>query len=174
VRAHDGEYAEFVGARGTALLRTAHLLARGPADAEDLLQTALVKTYLSWHRLRDVAAAEAYTRRVLVNTSISWWRLRRNRDEQPAAYLPDQHVEHPAAELGERAEMIAALRRISPQQRAVLVLRFYEDLSEAQIADTLGLSRGTVKAHTSRGLARLRELLGGGHEIPAGSEEEAR
>jgi RNA polymerase sigma-70 factor (sigma-E family) len=165
VRAHDGEYAEFVSARGTALLRTAHLLARGPADAEDLLQTALVKTYLSWPKLRDVAAAEAYTRRVLVNTSVSWWRLRRNRDEQPAAFLPDQHVAHPAAALGERAVMIAALWQLSPQQRAVLVLRFYEDQSEAQIAETLGLAPGTVKSHSSRGLARLRELLGDHDEL---------
>lgn len=172
MRAHDREYAEFVGARGTALLRTAHLLARTPSEAEDLLQTALVKTYLSWHRLRDTTAAEAYTRRALVNTSISWWRLLRNRAERPAPYLPDRRVEHPAAEIGERAEMIAALRNLSPQQRAVLVLRFYEDQSEAQIADTLGLSRGTVKAHTFRGLAKLRELLGEGRELP--SSEEAR
>ncbi|HET7357886.1 MAG TPA: SigE family RNA polymerase sigma factor [Nocardioidaceae bacterium] len=164
MRAHDGEYAEFVVARGTALLRTAHLLARGPADAEDLLQTALVKTYLSWPRLRDVTAAEAYTRRILVNTSISWWRLRRNA-ERPTSYLPDQHVPHPAAEIGERAEMIAALRQLSPQQRAVLVLRFYEDQSEAQIAETLGMAPGTVKSHASRGLARLRELLGDRDEL---------
>lgn len=165
MRAYDGEYVEFVGARGTALLRTAHLVARGPADAEDLLQTALVKTYMSWPKLRDVAAAEAYTRRILVNTSISWWRLRRNRDEWPAAYLPDRHVPHPAAEIGERAEMIAALRQLSPQQRAVLVLRFYEDQSEAQIAETLGMAAGTVKSHAARGLTRLRELLGDRDEL---------
>jgi RNA polymerase sigma-70 factor (ECF subfamily) len=162
VRSHDSEYADFVRARGTALLRTAHLLTTNPAQAEDLLQISLTKTYLAWTRLRDPAAAEAYTRRVLANASISWWRQKRNRLEQPTEVLPDPGVEHPASALAERAAMMDALRQLSPQQRAVLVLRFYEDQSEAQIAATLGLSSGTVKSHAARGLARLRLLLGEG------------
>jgi RNA polymerase sigma-70 factor (sigma-E family) len=160
VRSHDREYAEFVRARGTALLRTASLLTANPAQAEDLLQTALTKTYLAWTRLRDPAAAEAYTRRVLANASISWWRQKKNRLEQPTERLPDVGMEHPASALAERAAMMDALRQLSPQQRAVLVLRFYEDQSEAQIAAALGVSTGSVKSHASRGLARLRVLLG--------------
>jgi RNA polymerase sigma-70 factor (sigma-E family) len=160
VRSHDSDYADFVRARGTALLRTAHLLTTNPAQAEDLLQISLTKTYLAWPRLRDPASAEAYTRRVLANASISWWRQKRNRLEQPTEILPDPGVEHPASALAERDAMIDALRELSPQQRAVLVLRFYEDQSEAQIAAALGLSAGTVKSHASRGLARLRLLLG--------------
>ena len=160
MRSHDSEYAEFVRARGTALLRTAHLLTANPAHAEDLLQISLTKTYLSWNRLRDPAAAEAYTRRVLANAAISWWRQKRNRLEQPTEFLPDPGVEHPAAALAEREVLISALRTLSPQQRAVLVLRYYEDQSEAQIAATLGLSAGSVKSHASRGLAKLKLLLG--------------
>lgn len=159
MRSHDAEYSEFVRARGTALLRTAHLLTSNPAHAEDLLQISLTKTYLAWGRLRDPGTAEAYTRRVLATTSISWWRRKTNRLEQPAEILPDAGQDHPAGQLAERDAMMGALRQLSPQQRAVLVLRFYEDLSEAQIAETLGLSTGTVKSHASRGLARLRLLL---------------
>ena len=165
MRSHDSEYADFVRARGTALLRTAHLMASGPSQAEDLLQVSLTKTYLAWHRLRDPSAAEAYTRRVLANASISWWRQKPNRLERPAEVLPEVGVEHPAADLAERAAMMDALRRLSPQQRAVLVLRYYEDLSEAQIAATLGLSTGSVKSHASRGLAKLRILLGDGDDL---------
>jgi RNA polymerase sigma-70 factor (sigma-E family) len=160
VASYDSEYAEFVRARGTSLLRTAHLLAGNRAQAEDLLQISLTKTYLAWGRLRDPAAAEAYTRRVLANASISWWRQKRNRLERPTETLPDAGIEHPAAELAERQAIMQALRQLSRQQRAVLVLRYYEDLSEAQIAAALGLSAGSVKRHASRGLARLRILLG--------------
>lgn len=159
MRSYDAEYSEFVRARGTALLRTAHLLTSNPTHAEDLMQISLTKTYLAWGRLRDPGAAEAYTRRVLATTSISWWRRKTNRLEQPAEILPDAGQEHPAGQLAERDAMIDALGQLSPQQRAVLVLRFYEDLTEAQIAQTLGLSAGTVKSHASRGLARLRVLL---------------
>lgn len=165
MRSHDAEYADFVRARGTALLRTAHLLASNPAQAEDLLQISLTKTYLAWPRLRDPGAAEAYTRRVLANASISWWRQKLNRLERPVDVLPDHGVEHPASDLAERAAMMDALRRLSPQQRAVLVLRYYEDQSEAQIAATLGVSTGSVKSHASRGLARLRVLLGEGGDV---------
>lgn len=165
MRSHDVEYAEFVRARGTALLRTAHLLTSNPSQAEDLLQISLTKTYLAWPRLRDPAAAEAYTRRVLANASISWWRQKKNRLELATETLPDKGVEHPSQALAERDAMMAALRQLSPQQRAVLVLRFYEDQSEAQIAAMLGLSAGSVKSHASRGLARLRVLLGESRDL---------
>jgi RNA polymerase sigma-70 factor (sigma-E family) len=160
VRSHDSEYAEFVRARGTSLLRTAHLLAGNPALAEDLLQISLTKTYLAWGRLRDPGAAEAYTRRVLANSSISWWRQKRNRLERATGRLPEHGVEQPETQLIERDAMIGALRQLSPQQRAVLVLRYYEDQPEAEIASILGISAGSVKSHASRGLAKLRLLLG--------------
>jgi RNA polymerase sigma-70 factor, ECF subfamily len=172
VASHDAEYAEFVSARGSALLRTAYLLSSNPAHAEDLLQVSLTKTYLAWNRLRDPAAAEAYTRRVLVNASISWWRRKPNRLESPTEILPDRGVDHPAEALAERAAMMDALRRLSPQQRAVLVLRYYEDRSEAEIAATLGLSTGTVKSHASRGLARMRALLGEDGDLATTKTEE--
>lgn len=174
MRSHDAAYADFVRARGTALLRTAHLLASNPAHAEDLLQISLTKTYLAWTRLRDPAAAEAYTRRVLANASISWWRQKLNRLERAAEMLPEPGVEHPAGQLAERGAMMDALRRLSPQQRAVLVLRYYEDQSEAEIAATLGLSTGSVKSHASRGLARLRVLLGDGGDLSTTTTQEPR
>ncbi len=175
MRSHDTEYADFVRARGTALLRTAHLLASSPAQAEDLLQISLTKTYLAWTRLRDPAAAEAYTRRVLANASISWWRQKLNRLERPTDVLPERGVEHPDTHVVERAAMMDALRQLPPQQRAVLVLRYYEDQSEAQIAATLGLSAGSVKSHASRGLARLRVLLGeSGDDLSTTTSQEAR
>lgn len=174
MRSHDAAYADFVRARGTALLRTAHLLASNPAHAEDLLQISLTKTYLAWTRLNDPAAAEAYTRRVLANASISWWRQKLNRLERPAEVLPEPGVEHPAGQLADRAAMMDALRQLSPQQRAVLVLRYYEDQSEAEIATTLGLSTGSVKSHASRGLARLRVLLGDGGDLSTLSTQEPR
>lgn len=160
MRSHDVEYADFVRARGTALLRTAHLLASNPSHADDLLQIALTKTYLAWTRLRDPALAEAYTRRVMANAAISWWRQKKNRLELPHEVLPEMGVEHAAQRIADRDAIVGALRQLSPQQRAVIVLRYYEDQSEAQIAEALGLSAGSVKSHASRGMARLRALLG--------------
>jgi RNA polymerase sigma-70 factor (sigma-E family) len=154
----EEEFREFVAARSTALLRTAFLLAGDWATAEDLLQTALTKTYLAWQRLGHIDAVEPYARRVLVNTATSWWR-RRWHGERPTEVLP----EHPAADgLDERVERDALwrhVRTLPARQRAVLVLRFYEDQSEAETARLLGVSVGTVKSQCSRALQSLRLRL---------------
>lgn len=172
MRSHDVEYADFVRARGTALLRTAHLLASNPSHAEDLLQISLTKTYLAWTRLRDPALAEAYTRRVMANASMSWWRQKKNRLEQPTETLPERGVDHQAETIAERDAIVSALRQLPRQQRAVIVLRFYEDQSEAQIADALGISTGSVKSHAARGVARLRALLGDTDDVTTSVPEE--
>ena len=156
----DGEDAlrEFITTRSAALLRSAYLLVGDRALAEDLLQTALVKTYLSWSRIRDHAALEAYVRRTMVTTATSWWRGRRFR-ERAAGQLPDRAEPDPVGPRIEHDAMWALLRALPPRQRAVLVLRYYEGLNEAEIADTLHLSRGTVKSHAARALSALRDRL---------------
>lgn len=154
---HD-EFHDFVAARRPTLLRAAMLL--NPADAEDLLQSALAKTYLSWERINDHGALDGYVRRVMVNINISWWR-RRRLDEYPTDELPDL----PVADHSRRSELHDSLERLlcrlPARQRAAVVLRYYEDLSETEIAETLGVSVGTVKSTVSRAMARLREEAGG-------------
>ena len=151
----------FVARCAPGLGRTAYLLAGDRHLAEDLLQTALAKTYLRWHRLREPAAAEAYVRRVMV-TTVSRWRRRFWRGEIPAAELPDRSHEHHHADAygdADTRELLRhALSRLPAAQRAVLVLRYYEDLGEDEVARVLGCSRGTVKSRTSRALATLRDL----------------
>ena len=146
--------------RGTALLRTASLLCTSRADAEDLLQTALEKTYRHWARLNAESDPEPYVRRILVNLTISRarrWRVLREVHMPSPPEVPAASSETHAVEL--RGALIEHLRRLGPRQRAVLVLRYWEDQSEAEIARTLGCSVGTVKSQAARGLARLRELL---------------
>jgi len=150
--ADRSEFDGFVDARSPALLRTAFLLTQDWAAAEDLVQTALTKAWQAWPRLRE--QPEAYVRRIIVNTYSSWWR-RKWRSELPHGELPDRPV------LGtddpeQRDLMWTALGRLPRRQRAVVVLRYYEDLPEAQIADLLGISRGTVKSQCSKALAHLR------------------
>ncbi|MDG4803064.1 SigE family RNA polymerase sigma factor [Micromonospora sp. WMMD980] len=170
----EEEFREFVAARSGALLRTAYLLAGDWATAEDLLQTALTKTYLAWKRLGGIDAIEPYARRVLVNTSTSWWR-RRWHGERPTEVLPERagvdEIEHQL----DRDALWRHLRALPARQRAVLVLRFYEDMSEAQTAALLEISPGTVKSQTSRALNTLRRRLGSEAALglPAGSEPEA-
>ena len=149
----------YVAARSPALLRTAYLLTGNRADAEDLVQTALAKTYLAWDRIREREAVDAYVRRILVNTQTSWWRRRRITE-----YATDDLPEHglPAAAEGFALHdaLWSALATLPPRQRAIVVLRYYEDLSEAETARVLGISAGTVKSATSRALATLRNTAG--------------
>jgi len=154
----EDEFREFVAARSSALLRTAYLLAGDWATAEDLLQTALTKTYLAWKRLGEIEAVEPYTRRVLVNTATSWWR-RRWHGERPTEVIPERPGPDRHEEAVERDALWQYVRALPPRQRAVLVLRFYEDLSEAQTADLLDISVGTVKSQTARALTTLRQRL---------------
>jgi RNA polymerase sigma-70 factor (sigma-E family) len=155
----EDDFREFVAARSPALLRTAYLLTGDWATAEDLLQTALTKIFLAWKRLGEIEAIEPYARRVLVNTSISWWR-RRWHGERPTEVLPERAAPDRVDEQLERDALWRHVKSLPARQRAVLVLRFYEDLSEAQTAALLGISTGTVKSQTSRALNTLRQRLG--------------
>jgi RNA polymerase sigma-70 factor (sigma-E family) len=155
----EEEFREFVTARSAALLRTAYLLAGDRAIAEDLLQTALTKTYLAWKRLGEIEAVEPYARRVLVNTATSWWR-RRWHGERPTEVLPERAAPDEIEQQLERDALWRHVQALPARQRAVLVLRFYEDLSEAQTAALLDISAGTVKSQTSRALNTLRQRLG--------------
>jgi RNA polymerase sigma-70 factor (sigma-E family) len=158
-RGMEEEFREFVAARSAALLRTAYLLAGDWATAEDLLQTALTKTYLAWKRLGEIEAVEPYARRVLVNTATSWWR-RRWHGERPTEVLPERAAPDQMEEQLDRDALWRHVRALPARQRAVLVLRFYEDMSEAQTAELLNISPGTVKSQTSRALGTLRRRLG--------------
>ena len=155
----DAEFTAFVRARSANLLRLAVLLTGDRADGEDLLQTALAKAYRSWWRLRDPRRAEAYVRRTLVTSVISW-RRRGAARESATDRVPERPVADQSAQVIDREVMRQALRSLSPGQRAVLVLRFFEDLSEWQTAELLGCSVGTVKSQTARGLTKLRRRIG--------------
>ncbi|MEU4834061.1 SigE family RNA polymerase sigma factor [Streptosporangium sp. NPDC023615] len=148
----DEEFREYVVARGPTLLRAAHRLAGSPNDAEDLLQSALVKTYLAWDRIQDRAALDGYVRRAMVNINISWWR-RRRLEEYPLERLPEPALPG-GRHLPERVEQ--ALERLPARMRTAVVLRYYEDMTEPEIAKALGISVGTVKSTVSRGMAKLR------------------
>lgn len=154
----EEEFREFVAARSAALLRTAYLLAGDWGTAEDLLQTALTKTYLAWKRLGEIEAVEPYARRVLINTATSWWR-RRWHGERPTEVLPEPAAPDQIEQQLERDALWQHVRKLPVRQRAVLVLRFYEDLSEAQTAALLNISPGTVKSQTFRALNTLRQRL---------------
>jgi RNA polymerase sigma-70 factor (sigma-E family) len=153
----DAEFTEMVHASWPRLYRTAYLLLGDAAEAEDLVQTALAKTYAAWPRVRDVEAAPGYARTVLLNTAATWFRRRSWRNERPTEALPEptHHPDHT-----DRPAVLAALGALPLRQRAVVVLRYYEDLSVGQTARALGCSEGTVKSQTSDALARLRVLLG--------------
>lgn len=148
------QFEDFVRVRGQALQRTAYLLTGDWGLAEDLVQTALVRSWPAWGRIRH-ADPEGYVRKVLVNTHASWWR-RKWRGEVPTLDLPDSAVADGDGSVHERPALRTALLRLPPRQRAVVVLRFWEDLSEAATAELLDISTGTVKSTTSKALARLR------------------
>ena len=153
----DDAFTEFVTASWPSLYRTAYLLVGDRGLAEDLVQTALAKTYASWGNVRDLGAARAYARTTLVNTASSWFRKRGWRAEQPTELVDGGSYDDDPTE---RPAMAAALAQLAPRQRAVVVLRFYEDLSVAETARALRCSEGTVKSQTSDALSKLRGLLG--------------
>lgn len=147
-----------VDVHGRALLRTAFLLTGDAHLAHDLLQTALVKTWTRWGSVREADAGPAYVRAVMTTTSVAWWR-RRWRAEVPTYDLPDRPGADAYDGVHVRDEVGRALATLTPRQRAAVVLRFYEDLPEAEVAAILGCSVGTVKSTTSRALATLRAVL---------------
>ena len=148
------DFEEFVAARSAALLRTAYLLTGHHQDAEDLVQTALVKAVPAWRRI--TGDPEPYVRRILVRENISRWRQRRWR-EVYVDHVPERPATDP--DPSGRLELAAALGQLAPRQRAVVVLRFYEDLTERETAELLGVSIGTVKSQARDALARLRTVL---------------
>jgi RNA polymerase sigma-70 factor (sigma-E family) len=151
----DHAFREYVRARRHALLRTAYLLTGNLADAEDLVQSALAKTYLAWHRIVDRGAVDSYVRRAMVNTQISWWR-RRRLDEFPTDEIPDQAtVDYPVS-TDVQESLRRAIDRLPQRMRAAVMLRYYEDMTEAEVAEVLGVSVGTVKSTVSRAVAKLR------------------
>jgi RNA polymerase sigma-70 factor (sigma-E family) len=156
----DREFAEFAQTRSTALRRTAFLLCGDWQRAEDLVQTALVKLYVSWHRVNRDGNVDAYVRTILTRTAIDEFRRAHRRRE----HLTDEPPEVPARQAD--AENVVDVRRVLDQlpsgQRAVLVLRYWEDLSITETASTLRVSEGTVKSQTAKALASMRRLLGPG------------
>lgn len=155
--ATDAEFTNFVHAHGQRLSRTAYLLTGNPATAQDLLQETLARTFAAWDRI-DPPTAHAYARRILVNLTTDRWRRKRfepSLDPEPDR-RPDLRHADPFAAVDNRSEIVAQLAYLAPRERAVLVLRFYHDLSEADTAQALGISVGTVKSTASRALAKLR------------------
>lgn len=145
---------EYARSHSGALLRAAHAITGNRTDAEDLLQVALLKVFQSWDSIGDLAAPERYIRRVMVNTHISGWRRRR-----VAEYLTDELPESPTADPDDSdlPDVVRrTLDRLPRQMRAAVMLRYYDDMTEPEVAAALGVSVGTVKSTVSRGVAKLR------------------
>ena len=151
----DAGFRDYVAARNAPLVRMATLLTGNQADAEDLVQAALAKTYLNWHRIHDRAALDGYVHRAMVNTHISWWR-RRRLEEFPTDDIPEQAVDDWTRDSEVQDAVRRALDRLPRRMRAAVILRYFEDMSEAEVADVLGVSVGTVKSTVSRAVAKLR------------------
>ncbi len=143
-----------------ALVRLAALLVRDTGTAEEVVQDAFVAMHDGWQRLRDAENALAYLRQAVVNRSKSVLRHRTVVDKNLQKAVPDMpSAEHGALVLLERSAVVAALRDLPDRQREAIVLRYYADLTEAEIASTMGISRGAVKSHTARGMIALRSAL---------------
>ena len=154
----DAEFTDFVAEHGGRLLRTACLVTGDSHLGEDLLQTALAKAYGSWDKVSRADHPVAYVRRLMINAHLSWVRRLTN-TERPLERFPDSgSADHQAAH-AETDEMRRALLQLSPRVRTAVVLRYFEDLSEAETAHVMGCSRSTVNNHVTRGLAALHALL---------------
>jgi RNA polymerase sigma-70 factor (sigma-E family) len=149
------DFRDYVRTRRRALLRTAYLLTGNLADAEDLVQSALAKTYFAWDRIEDRGALDGYVRRAIVNTHISWWRRRRVQ-EYPTDELPDQAVADHATSSDLQETLRQAVNRLPERMRAAVMLRYYHDMTEAEVAEVLGVTLGTVKSTVARAVAKLR------------------
>ncbi|MEV0231239.1 SigE family RNA polymerase sigma factor [Nonomuraea sp. NPDC050786] len=152
----DPRFAEFVAERGDALLRYGYVLAGNPHDAADLVQEALLKLRGAWPRLRSKENPESYARTTMARLHIAVWRRRRR--ELLAWDLPEG-AHHDPLPSGDERRMWQALAGLPRKQRAVLVLRYYEQLDDAEIAGVLGISRGTVRSQASRALDKLRAAI---------------
>ena len=161
-------FGEYVRARSGALLRAAQAMTANRADAEDLLQATLFKAYQSWDKITDPAALDTYVRRVMVNTHISGWR-RRRLDEYPTDEIPDSPAADATGDSDLHDVVQRAVDRLPRQMRAAVMLRFYDDMTEPEVAAALGVSVGTVKSTVARAVAKLRKDAELGADAELGS-----
>jgi RNA polymerase sigma-70 factor (sigma-E family) len=152
-------FAEYVSARSASLQRAAYLMVGDGGLAQDLVQEALIRTYTAWPRLRDPAGAEAYTRKAMTATAITWFRRKAWAAERPSDRPPGSAPSHADGTDGQ-SWLWQCLRRLPIRQRVAIVLRYYEDLTEAQTAAAMGCAVGTVTSTVAAGMARLRDLAG--------------
>jgi RNA polymerase sigma-70 factor (sigma-E family) len=163
----DAEFGEFLDSRAVVMRRTAYLLCGGDWHrAEDLVQTTLTKIYVAWPRLRADGALDAYSRKVMVRTAIDEARRAHRKRESPVEELPE--VVGPASATDESIDVRRALAQLPAGQRAVVVLRYWEDLSVSETAELLGRSEGTIKSQSAKGLAALRRLLAEDRDLLGG------
>ncbi|MET7455343.1 SigE family RNA polymerase sigma factor [Streptomyces sp. NPDC005574] len=170
----EDRFQEFVRARWSHLVRTAYLLTGDAHHAEDLTQTALAKAYRSWRRVARSDNPEAYVRRMLVNCNSDRFRKRRVAESLTAAPPDVAGRDEAVSWADERSALMTALAGLPPRQRAVVVMRYWEDLSEAEVADVLGCSPGTVKSQASKGLAKLRTYPGLAQVMDAAGQKGSR
>ncbi len=159
VQGDDERFTDFVRAHSGSLFRTAYLMTGDYQRAEDLLQTTLVRVYQRWPRVERMDWPVGYARKVLVSQASSWWR-RRSSHESPTLIRDQPTRQDQMEEVAEHERVWQAVLTLPPRQRAVTVLRYYEDLSEAEIAETLSMAPGTVKSHAHAASRRLADLLG--------------
>jgi len=155
----DAEFEQYMAARQPSLLRTAYLLTGDQHSAEDLVQTSLAKLYLAWDKVQRREMLDGYVRRIMVNENNSLWRRAWKRKEVTTDEVPDRVGTSDRPDHGESSALWEFVQTLPRKQRAVVVLRYYEDLSESEVAETLGISVGTVKSQSSRALAALRERV---------------
>ncbi|MFU8852010.1 SigE family RNA polymerase sigma factor [Micromonospora sp. SL1-18] len=153
-------FEEYVGSRGPALLRLARLLTGDEHRAEDLTQDVLARAYVHWRKIARADRPDVYVRRMLVNANNSWWRRRSNRELAVDTFAERADRDDVSGEAADRDEMWRLIRALPDRQRAVLVLRYYEDLDDATIAQILDCSPVTVRTHAMRALTHLRERCG--------------
>lgn len=157
-RAKDDTFTAYFHARQPSLLRTAYLLTGDRHTAEDVLQTSLAKSHLAWDKVRDRDSVDAYVRRIMVNENNSMWRRGWKKREFATEVILDREVRDNYDE-GTNDALWQVVRSLPPKARAIVVLRYYEQLSEAESADVFGVSAGTVKSQCSRALAALRDRV---------------
>jgi RNA polymerase sigma-70 factor (sigma-E family) len=157
--ARDKEFTAYLHARQPALLRTAYLLTGDLHQAEDVLQTSLANLYLAWDRVQDRDSVDAYVRRIMINENNSLWRRGWKRREHATDVVPEGAPVPDTYDEGASAALWDVVQALPRKARAVVVLRYYEQLTEAETADVLGISVGTVKSQASRALAALRERM---------------
>ena len=168
----DAEFSAYMAARQPSLLRTAYLLTGDRHTAEDLVQTALAKLYLSWDKVQRRELVDGYVRRILVNEHNSLWRRAWRRRELSTDTVPDRAGPPDRVDNGDDGALWDFVQTLPRKQRAVIVLRYYEELSEAETAEILGISVGTVKSQASRALASMRARIHDNPVLAQDREEE--